>query len=313
METAENEVVARLRTELGLRPGIVARLPAGEAIQLAGRLEATSMEVVGGSHRNFQLRGDLAPSIAIDDDRLSIDFNLRPDLDPDDDFEEGPATTSATKSSGSPGGGSAGPESVHARVVAWRVGRPARRRRVRTAAFGLAPALRRPDRGPPGRARSARTGSARPYPDLALLCDDLDEPPPPSLEGLRPLLAGFDGIPTAEIDADLEDVLRDYQRQGVDWLVFLRRAGLGALLADDMGLGKTLQALCAIDGRTLVVAPTSVLHGWIREIERFRPRSTSASITVPVDGSTRRPRSRSPAMRSCDRTWSCSPGRRGTA
>jgi SNF2 family DNA or RNA helicase len=66
-------------------------------------------------------------------------------------------------------------------------------------------------------------------------------------------------------------VLRPYQRQGVDWLVFLRRAGLGALLADDMGLGKTLQALCALEGRTLVVAPTSVLHGWMREIERFRP------------------------------------------
>ncbi|WP_366042595.1 SNF2-related protein, partial [Henriciella sp.] len=37
----------------------------------------------------------------------------------------------------------------------------------------------------------------------------------------------------------------------------MRDAGLGALLADDMGLGKTLQALCAVTGRTLVIAPTS--------------------------------------------------------
>src|SRR6185369_416947 len=38
-----------------------------------------------------------------------------------------------------------------------------------------------------------------------------------------------------------------------------------------MGLGKTLQALCALRGRTLVVAPTSVLPNWRSEIARFRP------------------------------------------
>jgi SNF2 family DNA or RNA helicase len=38
-----------------------------------------------------------------------------------------------------------------------------------------------------------------------------------------------------------------------------------------MGLGKTIQALCAMNGRSLVVAPTSVLHNWQSEIERFRP------------------------------------------
>jgi SNF2 family DNA or RNA helicase len=57
----------------------------------------------------------------------------------------------------------------------------------------------------------------------------------------------------------------------VSWLVFLRDAGLGAMLGDDMGLGKTLQALCAIRGRTLVVCPTSVLANWAAEIRRFRP------------------------------------------
>jgi SNF2 family DNA or RNA helicase len=38
-----------------------------------------------------------------------------------------------------------------------------------------------------------------------------------------------------------------------------------------MGLGKTLEALCALRGRSLVVAPTSVLHNWEREARRFRP------------------------------------------
>ena len=69
--------------------------------------------------------------------------------------------------------------------------------------------------------------------------------------------------------------LRDYQRDGLDWLVWLERNELGGILADDMGLGKTamLLALIAHDhaGPTLVVAPTSVVGNWLREAERFTP------------------------------------------
>lgn len=108
-------------------------------------------------------------------------------------------------------------------------------------------------------------------PDLARLCEDLEQPPPPAFDRLRPLLEDFSGLPPADLPADLRADLRTYQKQGVAWLGFLREARLGALLADDMGLGKTLQTLCAIRGRTLVVAPTSVLHNWALEIERFRP------------------------------------------
>jgi len=299
MEAAENEAIARLRTDLGLKPGVVTRLPASDAIQFASRLEKTSMEVVGGSYEDFELRGDLEASIRIDDDKLSIDFNIvgaagavgsagaplpipgsgalgappagRDPLADDydefgDDFGDGPGHGPPSS-----GGGPAAPESV---LRAWSKGESVVQ--LEGGGFATLPedwlrlygdriadllAARDP------RGRVARHA----LPDLALLCEDLDEPPPPSLEGLRPLIEGFDGIPQAPVDPELEDVLRPYQRQGVDWLVFLRRAGLGALLADDMGLGKTLQTLCAIEGRTLVVAPTSVLHGWVREIERFRP------------------------------------------
>ena len=74
--------------------------------------------------------------------------------------------------------------------------------------------------------------------------------------------------------------LRDYQRRGVDWLYFMSRNKLGAVLADDMGLGKTLQLLTLLaveadqgrkTGPTLVVAPTSVVGNWAREAERFVP------------------------------------------
>src|SRR5690606_29074035 len=108
-------------------------------------------------------------------------------------------------------------------------------------------------------------------PDVAALCEALEQPPPPAFERLRALVEGPGGMPTAELPADLRAALRDYQADGVRWLAFLRHAGLGGLLADDMGLGKTLQALCAIEGRTLVVAPTSVLPNWAAEARRFRP------------------------------------------
>jgi hypothetical protein len=75
-------------------------------------------------------------------------------------------------------------------------------------------------------------------------------------------------------------VLRDYQRDGVSWLAGVWRGPAGAgLLADEMGLGKTLQALAGAEwlwqeegaGQILVVCPTSLLHNWKREAERFLP------------------------------------------
>ncbi|GAB4200539.1 MAG: hypothetical protein OHK0013_11670 [Sandaracinaceae bacterium] len=73
---------------------------------------------------------------------------------------------------------------------------------------------------------------------------------------------------------------RDYQRRGFSWLVFLHNLGTGGILADDMGLGKTLQTIALLlwvksksktQRPTLVVAPTSVVPNWAREIEKFAP------------------------------------------
>jgi SNF2 family DNA or RNA helicase len=108
-------------------------------------------------------------------------------------------------------------------------------------------------------------------PELGALCDALDEPRPPGLERLAPLLEGFEGIPRSERPADLTATLRHYQEIGVDWLAFLRSAELGAVLADDMGLGKTLQTICVLAGKSLVVCPKSVVYNWADEIARFRP------------------------------------------
>jgi superfamily II DNA or RNA helicase len=111
---------------------------------------------------------------------------------------------------------------------------------------------------------------AKPW--LAELCEKLNVPVPMDLRQLATKLHDFTTLPQAPLPSDLTATLRDYQQQGVNWLHFLRQAGLGATLADDMGLGKTLQTLCAIHGKTLIVCPTSVVHNWASEIERFRPQ-----------------------------------------
>ncbi len=108
-------------------------------------------------------------------------------------------------------------------------------------------------------------------PELARLCDDMGASYPDSLKKLRDLLQNFESIGDFPLPTDLTAELRGYQRKGVNWLSFLREAELGAMLADDMGLGKTLQALCALQGKCLVVAPTSVLFNWAAEIAKFRP------------------------------------------
>ena len=76
--------------------------------------------------------------------------------------------------------------------------------------------------------------------------------------------------------------LRPYQARGLAWLDFLRRTGLGGILADDMGLGKTVQllALLAHDvppgrpGRepSLLICPMSLVGNWQREAARFTPQ-----------------------------------------
>jgi superfamily II DNA or RNA helicase len=98
----------------------------------------------------------------------------------------------------------------------------------------------------------------------------------------RNLSASPSAIASAEdavISSELRAELRPYQAQGVAWLQKLRAHGAGGVLADDMGLGKTLQTIAHLcterdagtEGPSLVVAPTSLIGNWRRELERFAP------------------------------------------
>jgi superfamily II DNA or RNA helicase len=77
----------------------------------------------------------------------------------------------------------------------------------------------------------------------------------------------------------LKATLRPYQDAGLSWLKFIHDIGSGGVLADDMGLGKTVQTIALLLAvrqeekpmSALIVAPTSVVTNWQRELERFSP------------------------------------------
>ncbi|HEY2017804.1 MAG TPA: DEAD/DEAH box helicase [Bryobacteraceae bacterium] len=101
---------------------------------------------------------------------------------------------------------------------------------------------------------------------------------------LRDGLRSFQGIQPAPQPPGFVGALRDYQREGLGWMEFLRRFSFGGCLADDMGVGKTAQVLALFETRrelraagqvsapSLVVVPRSLIFNWKQEAERFTPQ-----------------------------------------
>ena len=109
------------------------------------------------------------------------------------------------------------------------------------------------------------------------------------------------------VPAEIRAELRDYQKKGFSWMWKLYANDFGGCLADDMGLGKTLQTLTLMQqvineekkrhcgpvnsvferqltifdsaeaadskGQTfLIIVPSTLVHNWINEAERFAPQ-----------------------------------------
>jgi superfamily II DNA or RNA helicase len=94
----------------------------------------------------------------------------------------------------------------------------------------------------------------------------------PEIEAWRQQVLAPSATPPA-----LPELLRPYQRRGVEWLHHLCEVGCHGLLADEMGLGKTLQVISLLATRPvmdkpgLIVCPASVVPVWREEIAKFFP------------------------------------------
>jgi SNF2 family DNA or RNA helicase len=102
---------------------------------------------------------------------------------------------------------------------------------------------------------------------------------------IRQELRSFESVSPMAPAAGFTGTLRPYQQEGLGWLHFLQRFGIGGCLADDMGLGKTVQVLALLESRrelrtrpeganigpTLVVVPRSLMFNWMQEAGRFTP------------------------------------------
>lgn len=114
-------------------------------------------------------------------------------------------------------------------------------------------------------------------------------------------LVSFDEIEETPLPEGFQGELRPYQKAGYDWFYFLRKFNFGGCLADDMGLGKTIQTLALLQKvkedhekstaavqklgqgnlfdvtfstarlTSLIIMPTSLIHNWIKEAQKFAP------------------------------------------
>ena len=101
---------------------------------------------------------------------------------------------------------------------------------------------------------------------------------------VRQEIGQFTGVKASPQPDGFVGRLRDYQREGLGWMDFLRRFSFGGCLADDMGVGKTAQVLAVLEqrrverspgaplGPSLIVVPRSLIFNWKQEAARFTPQ-----------------------------------------
>lgn len=121
----------------------------------------------------------------------------------------------------------------------------------------------------------------------AALAEDHEKAPVLISEDLKQKIRGLLTPEKIDIPQSIQATLRPYQLSGYQWLVANSKLGLGSLIADDMGMGKTLQVIAALQHfkdtglinaqrKALVVAPTSLLSNWQKELEKFAPNLAPA-------------------------------------
>ncbi|KAK2845552.1 hypothetical protein Q7C36_010406 [Tachysurus vachellii] len=108
-----------------------------------------------------------------------------------------------------------------------------------------------------------------------------------SVQAGQPSLQSYYGVAHAVIEKVekqssllINGTLKQYQIQGLEWMVSLYNNNLNGILADEMGLGKTIQTIALItylmeykrlNGPFLIIVPLSTLSNWVYELDKWAP------------------------------------------
>ncbi|NWY08045.1 SMCA2 protein, partial [Nothoprocta ornata] len=101
----------------------------------------------------------------------------------------------------------------------------------------------------------------------------------------------------------INGTLKNYQLQGLEWMVSLYNNNLNGILADEMGLGKTIQTIALItylmehkrlNGPYLIIVPLSTLSNWTYEFDKWAP----SVVKISYKGTPAMRRSLVPQLRS---------------
>ncbi|XP_051543702.1 probable global transcription activator SNF2L2 isoform X2 [Myxocyprinus asiaticus] len=101
----------------------------------------------------------------------------------------------------------------------------------------------------------------------------------------------------------INGTLKQYQIQGLEWMVSLYNNNLNGILADEMGLGKTIQTIGLItylmehkrlNGPYLIIVPLSTLSNWVYELDKWAP----SIVKIAYKGTPSMRRSLVPQLRS---------------
>ncbi len=132
---------------------------------------------------------------------------------------------------------------------------------------------------------------------FSLLAGVLEDTGFKGFEQLEKLLIP-ENLPALKVPDGFKATMREYQREGLNWMYWLQSSGLGGCLADDMGLGKTIQTLALLQHNketmkqqdqpavntsdtlfpeppgkltSLIIVPASLIYNWKNEISKFVP------------------------------------------
>ncbi|MCD7892406.1 MAG: SNF2-related protein [Erysipelotrichaceae bacterium] len=109
-------------------------------------------------------------------------------------------------------------------------------------------------------------------------------------QSFKDLIDKFDHINVKEhsLPDYYNEILRDYQKDGIAWMHTLRDCGFNGILADDMGLGKTLQVIALLESidsplPSIVICPSSLIYNWESEVYKFSHKLKVGCVVKGVD------------------------------